>query len=210
MALMILPFVVGPLENNTYLAADVTTREAVVIDPSFDCEFIADEAKRRGLNITQIWLTHAHFDHFAGAQALSAACAAPLTVGLHRADLELWGQGGGAATFGMRIERGPQPSLIFEHGQILQLGESAVEVRHTPGHTRGHVVFYSVEENAVLCGDLIFWHGVGRTDLPGGSHADLVNSIRTQIFTLPGETRLLCGHGPDTTVVEEAVNNPFL
>ncbi len=95
-------------------------------------------------------------------------------------------------------------------GQLLELGENKFEVRHTPGHTTGHVVFYCQSEKLVFCGDLIFAGSVGRTDLPGGSYDTLIRSIRTHILSLPDETRLLSGHGPETTVGEERATNPFL
>ena len=200
----------GPMDNNTYLVGDTATRQAVVIDPSFNSETVLEEAGRHGWRIAGIWLTHAHFDHIAGVAALVKAINPPLPVGLHPADLPLWRQGGGARLFGMKMETGPEPALHFEHEQILCVGKHYLEVRHTPGHTPGHVVFYSDEISTVLCGDLIFYHGVGRTDLPGGDHRALLQSIHTQILPLPPATRLLSGHGPETTVEEEAHENPFL
>jgi glyoxylase-like metal-dependent hydrolase (beta-lactamase superfamily II) len=100
--------------------------------------------------------------------------------------------------------------LRFQHNQKLAVGGAQVEVRHTPGHSPGHVIFYAASDQTVFCGDLIFQHSVGRTDLPGGSHAALLASIRTQVLTLPPETRLLPGHGAETTVGAEAAENPFL
>jgi glyoxylase-like metal-dependent hydrolase (beta-lactamase superfamily II) len=210
MALEILSLQLGPMENNTYVAADVSSGQAVVIDPSFDSEVILPEIEQRGWSLSAIWLTHAHFDHIAGVKALLSASSPPPAVGLHPADLPLWQQGGGARIFGLEIELGPEPSLSFVDGSTLQLGDNSFEVRHTPGHTTGHVVFYCAQEAVVFCGDLIFYHGVGRTDLPGGDHRTLLRSIREQILTLPPATRLLSGHGPETTVAEEQAANPFL
>jgi hydroxyacylglutathione hydrolase len=93
---------------------------------------------------------------------------------------------------------------------MLQAGGYSFEVRHTPGHTPGHVVFYCAPEKLVFCGDVIFMSGIGRTDLPGGSYPALLNSIQQQILTLPDATRLLSGHGPETTVGQERLENPFL
>jgi hydroxyacylglutathione hydrolase len=210
MALSIIPFVLGPLENNTYLVADQPTGQAAIIDPSFESEIVLEEAAQRGWTITSIWLTHAHFDHIAGVGPLAAAIKTPLTIGLHPGDLVLWRQGGGAPHFGFKFESGPEPDLRFSHGQKLQLGESVLEVRHTPGHTRGHVIFYAELDRAALVGDLIFRGSVGRTDLMGGDLAALLSSIHTQVLTLPPATRLLSGHGPETTVREEMDHNPFL
>ncbi len=210
MSLDIITLTLGPMENNTYLAADLDTREAVIIDPSFGSETVLSEASARGWKLTGIWLTHAHFDHIAGIQTLvNALQPGALPVGLHPADLPLYQESGGARAFGLHLPPGPEPSILFKHKQALSVGWQTLRVLHTPGHTPGHVVFYSAETGAALCGDLIFYHSVGRTDLPGGDFDALLESIRSQIFTLPPATRLLCGHGPETTVAEEAQNNPF-
>ncbi len=210
MPLSIVPFVLGPLENNTYLLGDSQTSLAAVVDPSFDSELVLEEARQRGWKITQVWLTHAHFDHIAGVATLAAASQEALTVGLHPGDLVLWRQGGAAPHFGVQFESGPEPNLRLVHGQVLELGSARLEVRHTPGHTRGHVIFYAPAEGAALVGDLIFKESVGRTDLPGGDYDALLASIRAQVLTLPPQTRLLPGHGPETSVAEEAAGNPFL
>ena len=145
------------------------------------------------------------------AQAAIADALNPLPhVALHPDDHVLWRAGGGGAIFGFDIDPGPEPTIDFTHGQILKLGSNEFEVRYTPGHTKGHCVLYVAKENICFCGDLIFNGSVGRTDLPGGDWDTLENSIRTQIFTMPDETRLLSGHGPETTVGEEKMNNPFV
>jgi glyoxylase-like metal-dependent hydrolase (beta-lactamase superfamily II) len=113
--------------------------------------------------------------------------------------------------FGLQdIDPGPEPSIDLSQGQILRLGKTEFEVRHAPGHTPGHVMFYCESANVLFCGDVIFRTSIGRTDLPRGDHATLIDSIRTQVLTLPDDTRLLNGHGPETTVGFERANNPFL
>jgi glyoxylase-like metal-dependent hydrolase (beta-lactamase superfamily II) len=112
--------------------------------------------------------------------------------------------------FGFKIDPGPEPTIDFTHGQILKLGSAQFEVRFTPGHTTGHCVLYCAESKACFCGDLIFAGSVGRTDLPGGNWDTLEQSIREQIYTLPDDTRLLSGHGPETTVGREKKFNPFV
>ncbi len=203
-------FVLGPLENNTYLIVDSETNEAVVVDPSFGSESVLAEIKQQGWHLAQVWLTHAHFDHIVGVSAVAGSTTPPLPVGLHPGDLVLWKQAGGAPSFGYRFESGPEPTLFFAHGQLLHVGKTTFEVRHTPGHTRGHVVFVCHEGGFTLCGDLIFQGSVGRTDLPGGDTQALLNSIRTQILDLPPATRLYSGHGLETTVGEEIKTNPFI
>jgi glyoxylase-like metal-dependent hydrolase (beta-lactamase superfamily II) len=199
----------GPMENNTYLLADTDAAQAVVIDPSFDSEFVLETVKRQGWSLSAIWLTHAHFDHIAGVETIQAAFPNPLPVGLHPQDLPLWREGGGARLFGMQVEPGADPSIEFEHGQVLEIGQEKVEVRHTPGHTPGHVIFYASQAGAAIVGDLVFYHGIGRTDMPGGSQDMLINSIRSQILTLPQRTRILSGHGQETSIEEEMRGNPF-
>jgi hydroxyacylglutathione hydrolase len=210
MPLEIESFVIGPLQNNTYLVADDQNGTAVVIDPSFDSEAVIELARERKWQIKEIWLTHAHFDHFAGAGVVAAAYQPALPVRLHGDDLGLWRSGGNARNFGFEFDPGPEPSLLFTHGQKLSIGDETVEVRHAPGHTRGHVMIYCPSAKALLCGDVIFQGSIGRTDLPGGNYETLLNSIRSQVLTLPDDTRLLSGHGPESTVGEEREENPYL
>lgn len=208
--LEIVSFTLGPVQTNAYLIADPETKEAAVIDPSWDGQIILADAQARGWRIGHLWYTHAHFDHIGGAAAIADALNPLPLVALHPADHVLWRAGGGGRMFGFRIDPGPEPSIDFMHGQTLKLGSNTFEVRHVPGHTPGHVILYCTTERVCFCGDLIFARGVGRTDFPGGNWESLVNSIRTQVYTLPDETRLLSGHGPETTVGEEKVSNPFV
>jgi len=232
--LEIVSFTLGPAQTNAYLVADSETREAVVIDPSWDGHIILDAAKKRGWRIGHMWYTHAHFDHIGGAGAIADALNPLPLVALHPNDHVLWRAGGGGAIFGFDIDPGPEPTIDFEHGQILRLGDVEFEVRFTPGHTLGHCILYVAtpdpraersdptlaphasvgvgeqSRSVCFCGDLIFAGSVGRTDLPGGDWDQLVESIKTQVFTMPDDTRLLSGHGPETTVAKEKVSNPFV
>ena len=208
--LEIVPFTLGPAVTNAYLVADSETKEAVVIDPAWDGQIILEAARQRSWRIAHLWYTHAHFDHIGGAGAIADALNPLPLVALHPNDHVLWRAGGGGAVFGFDIDPGPEPTIDFFHGQILRLGSVAFEVRFTPGHTPGHCILYVASEKVCFCGDLIFAGSVGRTDLPGGNWEQLIESIKTQIFTLPDDTRLLSGHGPATTVGEEKRNNPFV
>ena len=210
MSLEIVTFILGPAQTNAYLVADSETRDAAVIDPSWDGKLILSEAQKRGWRIAHLWYTHAHFDHIGGAAEIADALNPLPLVALHPDDHILWRAGGGGAYFGFDIDPGPEPTIDLVHGQILRLGSVQFEVRYTPGHTKGHCVFYVALEKVCFCGDLIFQNSVGRTDLPGGDWDTLENSIRTQIFTLPDETHLLSGHGPETTVGQEKMHNPFV
>lgn len=208
--LEIVSFTLGPVQTNAYLIADPETKEAAVIDPAWDGHIILMEAQKRNWRIGHLWYTHAHFDHIGGAAAIADALNPLPLVALHPADHVLWRAGGGARMFGFRIDPGPEPSIDFTHGQTLRLGSNAFEVRHAPGHTPGHVILCCAAERVCFCGDLVFAGGVGRTDFPGGSWESLARSIRTQVYSLPDDTRLLSGHGPETTVGEEKVSNPFV
>jgi hydroxyacylglutathione hydrolase len=208
--LEIVSFTLGPAQTNAYLVADSETKEAAVIDPAWDGQLILAEAQKRGWRIAHLWYTHAHFDHIGGAGAIADALNPLPLVALHPNDHVLWRAGGGGAMFGFDIDPGPEPTIDFYQGQILRLGSVEFEVRFTPGHTPGHCILYVSSEKICFCGDLIFAGSVGRTDFPGGSWAQLVESIKTQVFTMPDETRLLSGHGPETSVGEEKRNNPFV
>jgi len=208
--LEIIPFTLGPVSTNAYLVADPETKEAAVIDPAWDGLIILKAAQDRGWRIGHLWYTHAHFDHIGGAAAIADALNPLPLVALHPNDHVLWRAGGGGSAFGFNIDPGPEPTIDFQQGMKLKLGSNEFEVRHTPGHTRGLCVLYVAKEGVCFCGDLIFNGSVGRTDLPGGDWATLENSIRTQIFTLPDDTRLLSGHGTETTVGEEKQFNPFV
>jgi hydroxyacylglutathione hydrolase len=208
--LEIVSFTLGPAQTNAYLVADPETREAVVIDPAWDGHIILAEAQKRGWRIGHLWYTHAHFDHIGGAGAIADALNPLPLVALHPNDHLLWRAGGGGALFGFDIDPGPEPTIDFVHGMKLKLGSNEFEVRFTPGHTTGHCILYVALAGVCFCGDLIFAGSVGRTDFPGGSWDQLEKSIREQVYTLPDETRLLSGHGPETTVGEEKMNNPFV
>lgn len=208
--LEIVRLTLGPAQTNAYLIADPGTHEAAVIDPSWDGDVILAEAQRRGWRIAHLWYTHAHFDHIGGAGAIADGLNPLPLVALHPADHVLWRAEGGAGLFGLKIDPGPEPTIDLFDGQTLQLGSSRFEVRFTPGHTPGHCIFYVPSDGVCFCGDLIFRNSVGRTDLPGSDTDALLDSIRTRVFTLPDETRLLPGHGPETTVAYERQHNPFV
>ena len=203
-------FIIGPIENNTYLLSDSISGEAVLIDPAAPSHEIQKHLISYGLRLKQIWITHAHFDHIGGVHWFVEHSQGPLPVFIHPDALPLWAGAGGARDFGFDFDPGAAPQDLVRDGDLLSFGASSFTVLHTPGHTPGHVTYYCADENAAFCGDLIFYHGVGRTDLPGGDESILVKSISKKIFTLPDHTRLFPGHGRATTVEEEKLNNPFL
>jgi hydroxyacylglutathione hydrolase len=208
--LNILTLQLGPVMTNAYLVADIETKEAVVIDPAWDGHLIVAAAEKRGWQIAEVWVTHAHFDHMGGTGAILDGVTDPPAVGLHPKDLPLWRAQGGAPFFGFRIESLVEPTMELSHGQTLTLGHHSVEVRHAPGHSPGHVMFYFRDAGILFSGDVIFQGSVGRTDIPGGDWPTLLTSIREQVLTLPDETKIYSGHGPETTVAIEKRSNPFL
>jgi glyoxylase-like metal-dependent hydrolase (beta-lactamase superfamily II) len=211
MAIEIHQLPLGMTMTNAYLVGESNTKKAVVIDPGYEGDKILARAKMLELEIEAIWLTHAHFDHIGGTGTVAAGLTPAPPVALHPEDLWLWEMQGGAALFGLdNVDPGPRPSILLDHGMDLNLGKTEFKVLHAPGHTPGHVMFYCPSESVLFCGDVIFQSSIGRTDLPRGSYAVLLESIREQVMTLPDETRLLNGHGPETTVGRERVYNPFL
>ncbi len=203
-------FTLGPLENNSYLISEKATGESAIVDPSFESQILIDEISRDNLIIKFILITHAHFDHLAGVHSILKALPSAPMIALHPGDLSLWNIQGDADKFGIKIDPLPKPQLSLEDNQVIKLGNSSIKVMHTPGHTPGHVVYRVDDANSVMTGDLIFYHSIGRTDLPGGNQTQLIESINRCILTLPPATRLLSGHGHETSVSEEATSNPFL
>jgi len=210
MALEIIKRTFGPVQNNTFLLVDTEQKQAVVVDPAFRPVMINADLERNHLALQAIWITHAHFDHLGGVEALLESHPHPIQVGLHPADLPLWQAQAGADLFGQSFQINIDPNFAFEDDQILNLGSHKIKVLHTPGHSPGHVVFYIEELNTALVGDVIFRSGIGRTDLPDGDSRVLIQSIEEKILTLPNETALLPGHGPSTTVELEKQSNPYL
>jgi glyoxylase-like metal-dependent hydrolase (beta-lactamase superfamily II) len=208
--LEIVTLALGPTLTNTYLVADEETSSAVVIDPAWDGQIIVNEANKRHWNINQIWLTHAHFDHIGGVAEVVKGIEPEPPVALHPDDLWLWEAKGFAEAFGLQIEAGPEPRIELSNRKKLLLGKLEFEVLHAPGHTPGHVMFYCEAEGVLFSGDVIFQYGIGRTDFPRGDYHGLINSIKTQVLTLPDETRIFSGHGPETKVGVEWRSNPFI
>ena len=209
MTISISTLVLGPIENNTYLIADERSKIAAVIDPSVASRDLLQKIKDNDWHLEYILITHAHFDHIGGVKWLKGQFEHDIKVALHPADLELWQSGGSARDFGFEFDPGEDPKLMIENNQILKLGSISIEVLHTPGHTPGHVTFSIEKSLAAFCGDLIFYHGIGRTDLKISNEDDLLKSITDKIFKLDPNTTLYPGHGPATTVLEEMENNPF-
>lgn len=205
-------FELGPfLARSVVLEADDGSG-AVLVDPGFDVEVVLDELHRRGLPVTAIVLTHAHLDHaYGAAEAKAAFPAAPLL--LHRDDLPLFHSlAMQAAMFGFPAPTPVREDGVLADGDTVPVGSESVLVRHAPGHSPGHVVLIAPQASppVAVVGDVLFAGSIGRTDLWGGSLPDLERSIREVLYRLPGDTRVVPGHGPDTTIAAEMATNPFV
>jgi hydroxyacylglutathione hydrolase len=199
----------GPLQTNCYLIGCEETLQAAVVDPSWNGRSIVATAETDGWEITHILLTHSHFDHVGGLEEVKALTGAPIYI--HAEAVEMLNNTTmSAAFFGLRVSPPPSPDEYLSDGQEIQLGELLIQVMYTPGHAPGHVSFYLPDYRIVFDGDVLFQDGIGRTDLPGGDYATLMETIQEKLLTLPDETKVFSGHGPATTIGQERRNNPYL
>lgn len=203
-------FTGGPFAENAWLVVNPAARTAVIVDPGGGAPELLDEVERRGVEPVAILLTHAHLDHVDGIPAVLERHP-ELPVWLHPDDRALYdGVPRQASWFGLVPPRLPPVSGELVAGDDWTGGGITLRVRFAPGHAPGHVIFVAPDEGVALVGDVIFQGSIGRTDLPGGDFHGLMDSIRREVLTLPAETRLLPGHGPETTVGHERDTNPFL
>jgi len=201
---------VTPFQQNCSLLVCEQTRQAAVVDPGGDLELILDAVKEQGVVLEKILLTHGHIDHCGGTAQLSRELGLPVE-GPHPDDRflidDLPQQG---LRFGFAQLQGFTPARWLAGGDTVRFGCVELQVRHCPGHTPGHVIFFSPEYRLALVGDVLFAGSIGRTDLPRGDHATLIRSIREQLWPLGPDVTFIPGHGPTSTFGEERESNPFV
>lgn len=205
-------FVVNPLGENSLVISD-ETGECVFVDPGFYYAEEHDEIRNyiaeNKLNPVKITNTHCHFDHIMGVEFIRKEYNVPLHA---HADDAFWIDRAEqqAKTFGIDVPAVQPINDFLVEGENIKFGNTELEVIHIPGHTPGHVVFYNKEAEVLIAGDVLFYGSIGRTDLPGGNHEDLISNIKNKLFALPDSTKVYCGHGPETTLGFEKTSNPFL
>ncbi len=200
-------FTIGTFAVNNYLIQSETSHKAILIDAGESPQPILNKIQSLGLELVYLINTHGHGDHIAGNATIIRETGAELLIHpldepyLRDPTLNL------SAFLGARLESPPADGFL-EEGDEVTVDDIRLQVLHTPGHTPGHITL--VGENLAFVGDVIFYEGIGRTDFPRSDHNQLLQTIRTKIYTLPDEMNLLPGHGPETTVAHEKRHNPFV
>lgn len=201
---------VTAFEQNCSLLWCDETKACALIDPGGDLGHLLERIKKLGLHLEQIWVTHAHIDHAAGVGTLAAQMNVPI-LGPHEEDqfwIDLLPEQG--ARYGFEHASRFVPSRWLKDLDRVSLGQHELLVRHCPGHTPGHVVFYSAELKRAFVGDVLFAGSIGRTDFPRGDHETLINSITERLWPMGDETVFIPGHGPESSFGQERKTNPFV
>jgi hydroxyacylglutathione hydrolase len=205
-------FVCNELGVNTLILSD-DSDQCLLIDPGCNHrdkqQEIHDYVQGKHILPRYIVLTHGHFDHLAGLTWARDEFACPVLM--HEGDLFLLENASEhAAVFGFRISNPPFPDRTVQEGEQIQFGHSSLQILHVPGHSPGSICLYSAEDNLLVCGDVLFKGSIGRTDLFGGNHPQLIRGIKQKLMWLPRETLVWPGHGEPTAIGEEHDTNPFL
>lgn len=211
MTIEIKQLTLGMVSTNTYLVGDTEKNEAILIDPVDNADVIKQTADESGWTIKLILATHAHFDHVLASKALKEMTGAPFWI--HEdcvSTLEMLPMQGKLFGLGDFPEAATPDRLLKSDTEIIELGAIKLETLYTPGHAVGHLSFYMRGHKLVFSGDTLFFSSIGRTDLPGGNHARLIQSIREELLPLGDDVKVLPGHMQETTIGFERENNPFL
>ncbi|HWP20549.1 MAG TPA: MBL fold metallo-hydrolase [Burkholderiaceae bacterium] len=201
---------VTPFQQNCSIVWCDETMRAAIIDPGGELPRLLEEVERRGLQLEQIWLTHAHIDHAGATAQLAKERQLPI-IGPHEGDrfwIEALPQQG--AMFGFPPSAAFEPDRWLQDGDTVRVGNCTLQVRHCPGHTPGHVVFHSPDARRAFVGDVLFAGSIGRTDFPGGDHQTLIDSITQRLWPMGDDTVFIPGHGPESTFGRERRTNPFV
>lgn len=198
---------VGPLMTNCYILGCEDTKEAVVIDPGGDANNILKALSDDNLTLVHIINTHGHFDHVGGNKRLKEVTSAKIVIHAEDAPM-LEHLSSAAATFGVSSEDSPPPDTLVKDGDTIKFGNEELKVIHTPGHSPGGICLLTGD--MIFVGDTLFQMSIGRTDLPGGSYDELINSIKTKLLVLDGGIKVFSGHTPPTSIGFEKKSNPFL
>jgi glyoxylase-like metal-dependent hydrolase (beta-lactamase superfamily II) len=205
-------FIVNPLQENSYVISDETD-ECIMIDPGFyypeEENKVKEYIRTNGLKPVMVVNTHCHFDHIMGVEFLREEYNIPFIA---HADESFWVENAveQAEMFGFEMEPVNAPDDFIDVNGPIKFGTTELKVIHLPGHSPGHVVFYSEDDLILIAGDVLFYGSIGRTDLPGGNYRILISGIKEKLFTLPGRVKVYCGHGPETKLDFEKSSNPFL
>ena len=201
---------VTPFQQNCSVLWCERTRRAAIVDPGGDLERVLPVLEQEGLQLERILLTHAHLDHAAATAELARRTGVPVE-GPHPGD-RFWIEQlpEQARMFGFGVGEVFEPDRWLDQGDVVRVGELELAVHHCPGHTPGHVVFFHAPSKLAIVGDVLFAGSIGRTDFPGGNHAQLLSSIRERLFPLGDDVTFLPGHGPTSTFGEERRSNPFV
>lgn len=197
-------------QQNCTILYDDSTREGVVVDPGGDVDLIVEAIKKNGLIISAIWITHGHLDHAGGAMDLKAELNVDI-IGPHEDDEPLLQRiERMAQQYGMSGMKNAVSDRYLSDGETVSFGTHVFEVYHTPGHAPGHVIYFNRAAGFAHLGDVLFSGSIGRTDLPGGNHQQLLQSIRQKVLPLGDDVAFICGHGPQSNIGKERLSNPFL
>jgi len=201
---------VTPFQQNSSLLVCEKTGRAAVVDPGGDLDIIKGEVERLKVSVEKVLLTHGHIDHCAGAKTLAAHYGAPIE-GPH-IDERFWLDKlpDQSVRFGFPAAEAFEPDRWLTDNETVTFGGETLEVYHCPGHTPGHVIFFSREHRLALVGDVLFAGSIGRTDFPRGNHGDLIRSIREKLWPLGDDVTFVPGHGPTSTFGDERRTNPYV